>query len=118
MKQTPPLCSTVLKELLVQTRGKDVVLPADVVTDSRKLKENCLFAAVPGSRVDGHDFICEAEKKASVIVHSRDLEQYLPDITYYQVKNASGAAACLCRAKYKDNKLLLEHPDGLEPSTR
>ena len=62
MDHLPPLCSAVLKELLLKIRGKDVVLPQDIITDSRKLVDNCLFAAVPGSRVDGHIFIAEAQK--------------------------------------------------------
>ncbi len=31
-----------------------------VVTDSRKITPGCLFAAIPGERVDGHDFIASA----------------------------------------------------------
>ena len=100
MDRFPPLCSTVLKELLLKVRGKDAVLPQDIITDSRKLADNCLFAAVPGSRVDGHVFIPEAEKKASVIVHCCELERYLPGITYYLVRDAASAAALLYRAKY------------------
>ena len=33
-----------------------------VVTDSRRLVPGCLFAAIPGERVDGHDFIAAALK--------------------------------------------------------
>ena len=31
-----------------------------VTTDSRKITAGCLFAAIPGERVDGHDFIASA----------------------------------------------------------
>ena len=81
MEQIPLLCSEILKELLVQTRGDDVVLPDCIVSDSRKLAGGCLFIAVPGSRCDGHDFIPEAEKLAAVIVHSQNLAVYHPSGT-------------------------------------
>ena len=32
----------------------------DVVADSRKVREGSLFIALPGERVDGHDFIASA----------------------------------------------------------
>ena len=31
-----------------------------VTTDSRTIEPGCLFAAIPGARVDGHDFIPQA----------------------------------------------------------
>ena len=100
MEDLPELCSSILKEVLVETRGKDVPFVPDVVTDSRKLSAGCIFVAVPGSRFDGHNFIIEAEKTASVIVHSRPLSSYGQNITYYLVSDASAAAALLFREKY------------------
>ena len=93
-------CSSILKEILIETRGRDVPFIFDVVTDSRKLSAGCIFVAVPGSRFDGHDFVIEAEKTASVIVHSRPLQSYRQNITYYLVSDASAAAALLFREKY------------------
>ncbi|MBR1950975.1 MAG: UDP-N-acetylmuramoyl-L-alanyl-D-glutamate--2,6-diaminopimelate ligase [Lentisphaeria bacterium] len=93
-------CSLILKELLIEIRGRDVPFIPDVVTDSRKLSAGCIFVAVPGSRFDGHDFIIEAEKTASVIVHSRPLQSYCGEKTYYLVSDASAATALLFREKY------------------
>ena len=37
-----------------------------VTTDSRALTPGCLFAAIPGERVDGHDFIASALEKGAL----------------------------------------------------
>ncbi len=39
-----------------------------VTTDSRTICPGCLFAAIPGARVDGHDFIAQAAKKGAACV--------------------------------------------------
>ena len=36
-----------------------------VVTDSRNVTSGCLFAAIPGERVDGHDYIAAAQKSGA-----------------------------------------------------
>ena len=36
-----------------------------VVFDSRKVVEGCLFAALPGATVDGHEFVCQAFEKGA-----------------------------------------------------
>jgi UDP-N-acetylmuramoyl-tripeptide--D-alanyl-D-alanine ligase len=41
-----------------------------VVTDSRKIEKGCLFAAIKGERVDGHDFIEQAYEKGALCVIS------------------------------------------------
>ena len=41
-----------------------------VVTDSRKVCEGCLFAAIPGERVDGHDFAAAALRGGALCVLS------------------------------------------------
>ena len=40
----------------------------DYVTDSRKVKEGCLFAAIKGERVDGHSFIPALDRSYKNIV--------------------------------------------------
>lgn len=41
-----------------------------VVTDSRKITDGCLFAAIKGERADGHDFIEQAYKDGALCVIS------------------------------------------------
>ncbi len=46
-----------------------------VTTDSRKAELGCLFAAIPGERVDGHDFIGQVfEKGALCVITEREPE--------------------------------------------
>ena len=43
-----------------------------VSTDSRNISPGCLFVAIPGERVDGHDFIEEVfEKGAAAVICER-----------------------------------------------
>ncbi len=49
--------------------GNDDVLPTElsaVATDSRALTPGCLFAAIPGERADGHDFIAQTFDNGAV----------------------------------------------------
>jgi UDP-N-acetylmuramoyl-tripeptide--D-alanyl-D-alanine ligase len=53
-----------------------------VVIDSRQVEEGCLFVALPGVRVDGHEFILEAFKRgaAAVIASHRQWEKRQEDL--------------------------------------
>ncbi|MBR7104369.1 MAG: UDP-N-acetylmuramoyl-L-alanyl-D-glutamate--2,6-diaminopimelate ligase [Lentisphaeria bacterium] len=119
MDHSLPLCSEILKEQLISLRGKDVALPEEITADSRTLLPGGLFAAVPGTKSDGHDFIPLAEKKASVIIHSKELDHFLPEISYYHVRNAAACAALLFREKYgrPDEKLQLLGVTGTNGKT-
>ena len=44
-----------------------------VTTDSRAVTPGCLFAAIPGERVDGHDFIASALEKGAACALARRL---------------------------------------------
>ena len=60
---------------------------SDVCYDSRHVKDNGLFVAIPGLKVDGHDYIEEAiNRGAKYIVHEK---KYLPPpgVTAVQVKD-------------------------------
>lgn len=47
-----------------------------IVTDSRKAEPGCLFAAIPGARVDGHQFIPAVLKQGALgVVCEREPEQ-------------------------------------------
>lgn len=52
-----------------------------VTTDSRKIVPGCLFAAIPGARVDGHDFIGQAAKMGAACV----LCQHFVDVPVGQI---------------------------------
>ena len=74
----------------------------EVVYDSRKISEGCLFICICGYNVDGHSFAGEAaEKKAAVIVVSKDVQ--LPadsDITVIKVEDTRYAMAFIAAAYF------------------
>lgn len=53
-----------------------------VVIDSRQVEEGCLFVALPGTRVDGHEFIPQAFKRgaAAVVASRRQWEKRQEDL--------------------------------------
>lgn len=64
---------------------------SDVVYDSRKATENCMFVAIFGFATDGHKFIEPAiAGGAKVIVHQADLDNYHDDVVYFKVTNCRG----------------------------
>lgn len=58
-----------------------------ITTDSRQAEKGCLFVAIPGERVDGHDFISSVfEKGALAVISERELEN--PAGPYIQVESS------------------------------
>ncbi len=60
-------------------------LPAEeitaITTDSRTISPGCLFAAIPGNRADGHNFISAArEQGASCVLCNHHVEVDIPQI--------------------------------------
>lgn len=69
---------------------------ADIIYDSRKVKENTVFICTIGVRLDGHDFIQEAIAKgatAFVIEKDIDTKDIPKDITIIRVISARQAMA-------------------------
>ncbi|MBP3400013.1 MAG: UDP-N-acetylmuramoyl-L-alanyl-D-glutamate--2,6-diaminopimelate ligase, partial [Erysipelotrichaceae bacterium] len=59
-----------------------------LTTDSRKKCRNGLFFCIKGLMHDGHRFATMAIHNGAIaIVHSDDLAQYNPNVTYIKVKN-------------------------------
>jgi len=85
----------VLTELLkripvLEIHGDDSREVSELVFDSRKITENCLYIAIRGTVADGHSFIAaSAEKGAKVIVCEELPEHTDENITYIKVKDSS-----------------------------
>ncbi len=74
-----------------------------VCFDSRNCEPDCLFVAVRGVGVDGHDYILKAiSGGARVIICETFPEETIDDITYIRVKNSSLALG-LVAANYYEN---------------
>lgn len=90
----------------------DEIVVTSVVTDSRDVQPGSLFVAIPGERVDGHDFAEQAFERGAVAVlgrrplagptvvvddpvmalgHlARDYREHLPDLTVIALTGSSG----------------------------
>ncbi|NLC96920.1 MAG: UDP-N-acetylmuramoyl-L-alanyl-D-glutamate--2,6-diaminopimelate ligase [Erysipelotrichaceae bacterium] len=72
-----------------------------LMSDSRKKRPDSIFFCVKGMMFDGHRFIDQAiENGAKVIVHSEQIENINPKITYIKVKNVIQAFNSVADAFY------------------
>ncbi|MGY6554114.1 MAG: UDP-N-acetylmuramoyl-tripeptide--D-alanyl-D-alanine ligase [Wenzhouxiangella sp.] len=92
-----------LNELLAVTDGR---LPGDDVEitglahDSRTVKPGDLFAALPGERVDGHDFVEQVWRAgAAAALVNRALPIAIPQLVVADVRTAMGQIAALWRSQ-------------------
>ncbi len=71
-----------------------------IVTDSRKVRYGALFAALPGSHVDGHDFAAAAVKTGALaILVTRRLSLDVPQLLVEDVLLALGRLAAYLRER-------------------
>lgn len=96
-------CEELLEGLSYECiRGKKDREITEVVYDSRKISEGCLFICICGYNVDGHSFAGEAaEKKAAAIIVQKDVQ--LPtdsDITVIKVEDTRYAMAFIAAAYF------------------
>ena len=93
--------SVLLENLDVELRGDSDVDVQGVCFDSRKCRNNYLFAALRGANTDGHKFIAAAVKlQASVIVCEEFPDEGYPDITFVKVANARNTLAAVSHKFY------------------
>ncbi len=80
-----------------QVRGDETVRVTGVAIDSREVALGNLFVALPGARVDGHDFVADAQARgAAAVLASRAVSTSLPVV---QVENTRSALRCLAAAE-------------------
>ena len=80
-------------------------LPLDeitaITTDSRALTPGCLFAAIPGARVDGHDFIAAAAQAgAACVLCNRFVDAAIPQIKVPDTQLALRQIAAFYRCQF------------------
>ena len=72
-----------------------------ITTDSRTVTPGCLFAAIPGARVDGHDFIpAVAADGASCVLCNRFVETEIPQIRVPDTQTALRQIAAFYRCQF------------------
>lgn len=113
-----------IKELIENISGVIYVKgPLDkdiscVAYDSRKASKACVFVAIKGFNVDGHDFINHAISKGAVaVIGERDLD--LQEITYIKVTDSRKALAqcSACYYGYPSRKLRIIGVTGTNGKT-
>lgn len=68
-------------------------------SDSRKIEQDFLFIAVPGTQSDGHRFIDKAIENGAIAIVCQVLpEKCLPEITYIQVADSAEALGLIASA--------------------
>lgn len=82
----------------------------DIAIDSRLVKKNYLFIAIPGEQTDGHNFIPQAIKNGARVIVVEDgklLDSFAEDITVIYVKDTRQALADIagCRYNYPSRKM-------------
>jgi UDP-N-acetylmuramoyl-L-alanyl-D-glutamate--2,6-diaminopimelate ligase len=94
-----------ISHIITKLRPKNIIGSQEiditgVCIDSRKANQGYLYAAMPGTHADGHDFIQKAiENGATVILASR-IENPQQDITYLQVDDVAEAMGIACHLFY------------------
>lgn len=79
--------------------GNDSVVVTDITTDSRKVEQGSLFAAICGERADGHNYICDVFKKGAVCALSE--KEISADGAVILVENTIAALGKIARAVVK-----------------
>ena len=91
------------KVSLTSTIGNMEVEVSDVVFDSRKVKQGCVFVAVRGTQVDGHEYIEQAVAGGAVAIVCEQIPNNVgKNVTYVQVSNTAKALGIIA-SNFYDN---------------
>ena len=74
-------------------------LVTEILSDSRLVRPGCLFVAVSGDSVDGHQYISSAINNGAVAVVGEKIQSDLP-VPYIRVENSRKSLAFLAAALY------------------
>ncbi len=88
---------------LIEVHGLTDITVKSIAFDSRKVSEGSVFVAVPGTQVDGHDYINKAlDLGATAIVAEKLPTERKVGVTYVQVA-ISSAALGIMASNFYDN---------------
>ncbi|MBT0811458.1 UDP-N-acetylmuramoyl-L-alanyl-D-glutamate--2,6-diaminopimelate ligase [Litoribacter ruber] len=97
----------VLKDILYKASltsaiGDMDVEISEIVFDSRKVSQDCVFVAIRGTQVDGHAFIAKAiDQGAKAIVCQEMPSEHAAGITYVQVADSARALGVMAANYYE-----------------
>ena len=88
---------------IVSRRGKGNATVSGLSYDGFTAKQGDLFLAVEGVYVDRHELIPSVlERGGEAIIHSRQLDDYRPDVAYVQVPNVQRAMSPISSSFFGD----------------
>ncbi len=97
----------VLTNILTELQGAKISGPAtntfevsDITADSRRASAGVVFVAVPGTTVDGHDFIPAAIQAGSTVIVAQKKITVPEHVTLIQVDNSAYALGVIAHAFY------------------
>ena len=106
MKLLKTLSDILYKVRLIDVVGSTAIQVSDICFDSRKVEPGCLFVAVRGTHVDGHNFITQAFQDGAVAILCEEFPEFQSDeITYIKVSNSNLALGQIASNFY-------DHPSG------
>ncbi|OQY03945.1 MAG: UDP-N-acetylmuramoyl-L-alanyl-D-glutamate--2,6-diaminopimelate ligase [Bacteroidetes bacterium 4572_117] len=97
-----------LNDILAQIKVKDFkgdlnVMVSGIDIDSRKVKQDDVFVAVRGTKVDGHQFINKAIDNKAIVIICEELPEIIKTgISYVVIENTAKALAYLVANFYKN----------------
>ena len=91
----------VIKDIdISKIEGRQNIDVKGVACDSRKVKKGFIFAAIKGTRQDGHNFIKDAIKRGAACIITEN-ENVRGPTSYIKVRDARGTYAKLCSNFFK-----------------
>ena len=102
---------TVIGDLIIERHGTGLSrISGSICTNSQQVSPGDIFAAIPGTRMNGNDFIPQAVSNGALtILHTKELNSYEERINYIRVCDIRAAVSrlhrCANSAPDKDLKI-------------
>ena len=75
---------------LVTVKGNNQINVLAIESDSRQVNNGCMFVALPGTKIDGHNFIDQAIIDGAVAIVCQSLPGKISShVTYIQVRSTA-----------------------------
>ena len=90
MSPLKTLSEILYKVRLLEVVGSTAIEVSDICFDSRKVEPGCLFVAVRGTHVDGHNYISQAFQDGAAAIICEEFPEFQSDeITYIKVTDSN-----------------------------
>lgn len=77
---------------VLELKGTLDIKIREITFDSRMVKQGCLFVAIPGTQVDGHEYIEQAILNGALVIVCQSFPDKIPSgVSFLKVKNSASA---------------------------